>query len=97
MRRFVLKTLGSFVVLLHLGLLSFYFKFLRHCRISQLTLWSSVPHSGWDFLTQTRVESGGEIPGAFWHIYQARDADRIRDFLNKVFIFILRGGKVWCM
>lgn len=44
----------------------------------------AVEESGCDFLTRTRVESGGEIPGALWHIYQARDADRIRDFLNKV-------------
>jgi hypothetical protein len=45
----------------------------------------AVEESGCDFLTRTRVETGGEIPGALWHIYQARDADRIRDFLNKVF------------
>lgn len=44
----------------------------------------AVEESGCDFLTRTRVETGGEIPGALWHIYQARDADRIRDFLNKV-------------
>lgn len=46
----------------------------------------AVEESGCDFLTRTRVESGGEIPGALWHIYQARDADRIRDFLNKVLL-----------
>jgi hypothetical protein len=51
----------------------------------------AVEESGCDFLTRTRVETGGEIPGALWHIYQARDADRIRDFLNKVFF---RGEKV---
>ena len=46
--------------------------------------------SGCDFLTRQRIEKGGEIPGALWHIYQASDADKIRDFLNKVnSIFLL--------
>ena len=32
------------------------------------------------------AESGGgrDVPGAIWHIYKAKDADHIRDFLNKV-------------
>ena len=44
----------------------------------------AVEDSGCDFLTRQRIEKGGEIPGALWHIYQASDADKIRDFLNKV-------------
>lgn len=31
-----------------------------------------------------RVIRDGEIPGAIWHIYEATDADRIRDFLLKI-------------
>jgi [histone H3]-dimethyl-L-lysine9 demethylase len=31
-----------------------------------------------------RVIEQGEIPGAIWHIYQAADADRIRDFILKI-------------
>ena len=37
-----------------------------------------------DHSTRARVLEDGELPGALWHIYQARDADPIRDFLNKV-------------
>lgn len=31
-----------------------------------------------------RVIRDGEVPGAIWHIYEATDADRIRDFLLKI-------------
>lgn len=31
-----------------------------------------------------RVIRDGEIPGAIWHIYEATDTDRIRDFLLKI-------------
>ena len=44
----------------------------------------AVVDSGCDFVTQERIDKGGQIPGALWHIYQAKDADTIRDFLNKV-------------
>ena len=44
----------------------------------------AVVDSGCDFVTQDRIDKGGQIPGALWHIYQAKDADTIRDFLNKV-------------
>lgn len=39
-----------------------------------------------------RVIKDGEIPGAIWHIYEASDTDRIRDFLLK--IAIEKGFKV---
>ena len=35
-------------------------------------------------ITKKRVREVNEIPGALWHIYDAHDADKIRDFLNKV-------------
>jgi len=44
----------------------------------------AVEDSGCDFLTLQRIKKGGETPGALWHIYQASDADKIRDLLNKV-------------
>lgn len=43
-----------------------------------------IEEAGCDDLTKRRVYEEGEIPGALWHIYQASDADSIRDFLNKV-------------
>ncbi|XP_054265577.1 lysine-specific demethylase 3A-like isoform X2 [Macrosteles quadrilineatus] len=39
-----------------------------------------------DLLTRRRVRDKSELPGALWHIYSARDADKIRDLLNKVAI-----------
>jgi hypothetical protein len=44
----------------------------------------AIDEAGCDHLTRTRVREAGELPGALWHIYQAQDADRIRDFLNMV-------------
>lgn len=37
-----------------------------------------------DSITKRRVRESHEIPGALWQIYDAHDADKIRDFLNKV-------------
>lgn len=39
-----------------------------------------------------RVIRDGEIPGAIWHIYEAADTDKIRDFLLK--IAVEKGFKV---
>ncbi|XP_043912400.1 probable JmjC domain-containing histone demethylation protein 2C isoform X1 [Protopterus annectens] len=33
---------------------------------------------------KNRLKDSSEIPGALWHIYSARDADKIKDFLQKV-------------
>lgn len=53
-------------------------------RCTRTEAFKAVEESGCDFLTRNRIEKNGEVPGALWHIYQASDADRIRDFLNKV-------------
>jgi lysine-specific demethylase 3 len=37
-----------------------------------------------DLANIDRVTKDGEIPGAIWHIYEACDADKIRDFLIKI-------------
>lgn len=37
-----------------------------------------------DIANVNRVIKDGEIPGAIWHIYEASDADRIRNFLLKL-------------
>jgi lysine-specific demethylase 3 len=46
----------------------------------------AIDEAGCDILTRRRVREKGELPGALWHIYNARDADKIRDLLNKVAI-----------
>ncbi|XP_076294418.1 lysine demethylase 3 isoform X2 [Lasioglossum baleicum] len=44
----------------------------------------AIDEAGCDILTRRRVRERAEAPGALWHIYQARDADKIRDLLNAV-------------
>ncbi|OXU20831.1 hypothetical protein TSAR_013383, partial [Trichomalopsis sarcophagae] len=46
----------------------------------------AVDEASCDMLTRRRVREQGEIPGALWHIYSARDADKIRDMLNSIAI-----------
>ncbi|CAG9772614.1 unnamed protein product [Ceutorhynchus assimilis] len=52
----------------------------------------AIDEAGCDILTRRRVRDKGELPGALWHIYSARDADKIRDLLNKV--TVERGGRL---
>ncbi len=44
----------------------------------------AVDEAGCDLATRQRVREEGVVVGALWHIFHPRDADRIRDFLNKV-------------
>ncbi|XP_064602584.1 probable JmjC domain-containing histone demethylation protein 2C isoform X2 [Liolophura sinensis] len=44
----------------------------------------SIDDAGCDEITKRRVREVNEVPGALWHIFDARDADKMRDFLNKV-------------
>lgn len=44
----------------------------------------SVEEADCDVLTRERLRDCGSIAGAIWHIYHPRDADKIRDLLNKV-------------
>lgn len=37
-----------------------------------------------DDMTKRRVHEGKEKPGALWHIYAAKDAEKIRELLRKV-------------
>lgn len=37
-----------------------------------------------DEMTKRRVHEGKEKPGALWHIYAAKDAEKIRELLRKV-------------
>lgn len=46
----------------------------------------AIDDAGCDILTRRRVREKGVFPGALWHIYDASDADSIRDLLNTVSI-----------
>ena len=48
----------------------------------------AVDDAGCDVLTRQRVRDKNELPGALWHIYHARDSDKIRDLLNKVSFYL---------
>ncbi|XP_065339068.1 probable JmjC domain-containing histone demethylation protein 2C isoform X3 [Cloeon dipterum] len=45
---------------------------------------AAIDKAGCDVLTRRRVREKGVIPGALWHIYDACDADSIRDLLNTI-------------
>lgn len=50
-----------------------------------LAVEKAVDESDCDQLTINRVLKGDkELPGALWHIWEPKDADKIRDMLNKV-------------
>ena len=44
----------------------------------------AVDEAGCDIAMKNRIRSEGIRVGALWHIFHPRDADKIRDFLNKV-------------
>ncbi|XP_065222139.1 lysine-specific demethylase 3B-like isoform X6 [Planococcus citri] len=46
----------------------------------------AIDEAGCDFQSRRRARDSKTLPGALWHIYAARDADKIRDLLNKVAI-----------
>lgn len=43
-----------------------------------------IDESDVDDVTRQRIATEKEVPGALWHIWDACDADKIRDLLNKV-------------
>uniref|UniRef100_A0A1I8Q0R3 [histone H3]-dimethyl-L-lysine(9) demethylase n=1 Tax=Stomoxys calcitrans TaxID=35570 RepID=A0A1I8Q0R3_STOCA len=44
----------------------------------------AIAMGGCEFLTRARAQHKNVVPGALWHIFPARDADKIRDLLNRV-------------
>lgn len=46
----------------------------------------AIALGGCDYLTRARCQLPDVLPGALWHIFPARDADKIRDLLNRVTI-----------
>ncbi|CAL8108030.1 unnamed protein product [Orchesella dallaii] len=51
---------------------------------------NAIEVSDCDVPTINRVQEHKELPGALWHIWDAKDADKIRDLLNKI---LLESGK----
>ncbi|ODM94392.1 Lysine-specific demethylase 3A [Orchesella cincta] len=47
---------------------------------------NAIEESDCDTVTINRIRKNKELPGALWHIWEAKDADKIRDMLNKVAI-----------
>ena len=45
---------------------------------------TAIDDAGCDSLTKQRIMESDECPGALWHIFDALDADKIRDMLNKI-------------
>lgn len=46
----------------------------------------AIDEAGCDIFQRRRVREKNELPGALWHIFSPRDANKIRDLLNKVAI-----------
>lgn len=42
-----------------------------------------------DEMTKRRIYEAKEKPGALWHIYAAKDAEKIRELLRKVSILFI--------
>lgn len=51
-----------------------------------LEAYRAIDEAGCDILQRRRVREKNELPGALWHIFSPRDANKIRDLLNKVAI-----------
>ncbi|GFQ73560.1 lysine-specific demethylase 3A [Trichonephila clavata] len=63
-----------------------------NCELHIQEALKAIDEGGCDSLMRSRVRDRDAKPGALWHIYNARDADKIRDLLTK--IAIERGEKL---
>lgn len=52
---------------------------------ARIGVMDAIEESDCDSATVNRVVEDKEVPGALWHVYSAKDADKIRDLLNKVY------------
>lgn len=73
-----------FLILFTFTLGKHFFNVFRFVKLFYLAAVKAIDDAGCDSITKRRVREVHEIPGALWHIYDAHDADKIRDFLNKV-------------
>ncbi|XP_058821254.1 lysine-specific demethylase 3B [Topomyia yanbarensis] len=55
-------------------------------------VYDAIDRDECDVYTRQRIREKDELPGALWHIYHAKDADKIRSLLNK--IEVERGGSI---
>ncbi|XP_058446850.1 uncharacterized protein LOC131427559 isoform X2 [Malaya genurostris] len=55
-------------------------------------VYDAIDRDECDVFTRQRIREKDELPGALWHIYHAKDADKIRSLLNK--IEVERGGSI---
>lgn len=67
-----------------LGLLSKPGYTVHTCFFSYLEVLRTIQDGDSDELTIKRFIEGKEKPGALWHIYAAKDTEKIREFLKKV-------------
>ncbi|GFY62988.1 lysine-specific demethylase 3A [Trichonephila inaurata madagascariensis] len=63
-----------------------------NCELHIQEALKAIDEGGCDSLMRSRVRERDARPGALWHIYNARDADKIRELLTK--IAIERGEKL---
>lgn len=54
----------------------------NHLHISEVL--RTIDEGDADEVTKKRIHDGKEKPGALWHIYAAKDAEKIRELLRKV-------------
>ncbi|KAL0607881.1 LOW QUALITY PROTEIN: Lysine-specific demethylase 3B [Plecturocebus cupreus] len=59
---------------------AFYSAHLQH----SLFVLKTIDEGDADEVTKQRIHDGKEKPGALWHIYAAKDAEKIRELLRKV-------------
>lgn len=64
---------------------AFFFPFFFVFSYSQTAeVMTTIDEGDVDEMTKRRVHEGKEKPGALWHIYAAKDAEKIRELLRKV-------------
>lgn len=57
---------------------------LKKCFCKILGVLKKFEEEDLDDLLRKRLKDSSELPGALWHIYAGKDADKIREFLQKV-------------
>lgn len=54
------------------------------CMFGPPEVMTTIEEGDVDEMTKRRVYDAKEKPGALWHIYAAKDAEKIRELLRKV-------------
>lgn len=70
--------------------------FIHICVVSAFTeAIKAVENADADIFMRQRLRDKDEVPGALWHIFAADDADKIRQLLRKVQVFIIMCGNIY--